>query len=105
MPSKFLKTADEVLDYKFDAKALTNGTGDSDWLASGEVIASHTITPEAGITVDSSSQEDTNTSVQVWLSGGALGGKYEVACEIVTDSVPARTMSRSIFVTIVPNRS
>jgi hypothetical protein len=84
----FTKDPDAVLKYKFDW---------SDWLASGETISTHTITPEAGITVDSSSITDTNTSVTVTLSGGTAGNVYDVACLITTSD--SQTDERTIKIT------
>ncbi|MHC4361441.1 MAG: phage fiber-tail adaptor protein [Planctomycetota bacterium] len=84
MPSIVLKDPDAVLDYKFDWAALTNGTGSTDWLASGETISTKTVTVPAGITKDSDSLADTNTSVLVWLSGGTAGEDYDVVCHITT---------------------
>jgi len=101
MPDTFIKDPDAVLDYKFDWKALTNGAdgATSDWLASGETISSYTITASAGITVDSDSQTDTNTSVTVWLSGGTAGNDYTVACKIVTSV--GRTDERTITISVI----
>jgi hypothetical protein len=99
MADSFLKDPDATLDYKFDWKALTNGSGSSDWLQSGETISSHTIDADSGITVDSSAQTDTNTSVTVWLSGGTAGTNYEVRCEIVTSA--ARTDERTMTIQVV----
>ena len=96
--TQFLKDPDAVLDYKFDWRASTNGTGDSDWLAAGETISSHTIDADTGITVDSSSQTDTNTSVTVWLSGGTAGTTYAVRCEIVTSG--SRTDERTMRILV-----
>lgn len=96
MADTFIKDPDAVLDYKFDWKALTNGTGTTDWLQSGETIASRTIDADSGITVDSSSITDTNTSVTVWLSGGTAGVDYDVRCEIVTSA--ARTDERTMVI-------
>lgn len=96
MANIFIKDPDAVLDYKFDWAALTNGTGGSNWLASGETISSKTITATSGITVASSSITDTNTSVTVWLSGGTDGSDYLVACKIVTSS--SRTDERTITI-------
>jgi len=59
-----------VLDYKFDWKAKTNGSGATDWLAVGETISTYTVTADAGLTKASDSKTDTNTSVTAWLSGG-----------------------------------
>ena len=94
---EFVKDPDAVLDYKFDWAADTNGSTDNDatdWLASGETISSHTIIEETGITVDSSSLTDTNTSVTVWLSGGTADNHYDVTCRIVTSE--SRTDDRTI---------
>ncbi len=100
MPGRVMppKDPNAVLDYVFDWKANTNGRGDSDWLASGETISSHTITVDTGITKDSSSQTDTNTSVTVWLSGGTAGTSYEVACKIVTSA--SRTDERTMIIPV-----
>lgn len=94
----FVKDPQAVLDYKFDWKALTNGSGPSDWLASSETISSFVITADAGLTVNSSSQTDTNTSVTVWLSGGTDGTEYSLACKIVTSS--ARTDERTVTISV-----
>lgn len=94
----FIKDPDAVLDYKFDWKALTNGTGTSDWLQAAETISGHTITAASGLTVDSSALTDTDTSVTVWLSGGTAGVDYSVACEIVTTA--ARTDERTMMISV-----
>jgi hypothetical protein len=93
----YTKDPDAVLDYKFDWKALTNSSGDTDWLQSSETIATKTITADTGITVDSSSLTDTNTSVTVWLSGGDAGSSYKVACKITTAT---RTDERTIIIKV-----
>jgi hypothetical protein len=96
MANSFLKDPNAVLD-------LTNGNGNTNWLASGETIASHVITPETGLTVDSSAETDTNTSVTVWLSGGTAGSPtgthYTVACKIVTTD--SRTDERTMTITVL----
>lgn len=98
MPQFYTKDPDAVLDYKFDWAAETNGTGTSDWLAAGETITSHTVTVEAGLTKDSDSATDTDTSVTVWLSGGTAGTDYDVACEITTSA--DRTDERTITIRV-----
>jgi len=97
MPT-YIKDPDAVKDYKFDWKGQTNGLGNSDYLVSGETISSYTIIPETGITVDSGSATDTNTSVTVWLSGGTAGVSYDVTCRIVTSA--GRTEDRSITIQV-----
>lgn len=100
--SEWMKDSVAVLDYKFDWKALTNGSGTTDWLAAAETIASHliTITPVtvSPLTKSSSTQTDTNTTVTVWLSGGLAGTEYKVACKIVTSA--ARTDERTMKVKV-----
>ena len=54
-----------------------------DWLtALSDTAASHTVTAEAGITIDSSSL--TAGVVQVWLSGGTDGTTYKITATITT---------------------
>jgi hypothetical protein len=102
MGTLFIKDPQAILDYKFDWASNTNGGGADidDWLAAGETIASFVMTADAGITVESSSSTDTNTSVTVWLSGGQVGKTYEVACRITTTSTPARVDERTIAIEV-----
>jgi hypothetical protein len=99
MSNVFTKDPHAILDYKFDWKPLTNGSGDTDWLAAAETIltATITITP-AGLTKDSQSITDTNTSVTVWLSSGTDNVDYTVACKITTNGT--RTDERTITVCV-----
>ena len=83
-----LKDPSAVLDWMFD------WTG---WLASGETIATHTITADTGITVDSSTEDD--GKVTVWLLGGTAGINYKVACLITTSA--GRTDERTIWIKVV----
>lgn len=99
MPQSFVKDPDAVLDYKFDWANTTNGGAESDWLASGETIVTRTITASTGITVDSSSITDSNTSVTVWLSGGTVGATYDIACLVVTSA--SRTDERTVSVRVL----
>jgi hypothetical protein len=85
---EFEKSPGAVLKYKFDW---------SDWLASGETISTKTVTPETGITVDSSSITDTSTSVTVTLSGGTAGNVYDVVCLITTSD--SQTDERTMKIT------
>lgn len=93
---KVTKDPQAVLDYTFDWRAYTNGTGKTDWLATGETINTKTITATTGITVNSSALSDSDTSVTVWLSGGTADRDYVVGCKITTDG--GRTDKRSIIV-------
>ena len=87
--SSFLHDPDARLDYYFDWKALTNGTGDSDWLAAGETITAFEVTAGAGIATDqpvAPALVNGDTAVRVWLSGGTSGGYYQVACKVTTSA-------------------
>ena len=105
MPKQFEKTVSEVLDYKFDFNPLGNSRdgAESNYLESGETLSSFVVTPETGITVDSSALADTNTSVLVWLSSGTLGATYTIECKAVTSN--GRTVERAITVKIVKVRA
>jgi len=83
----FTKDPDAVLDWYFDWAALSNGTGESDWLAGGESITEKAVTvAPAGLTVESSAVVNGGTAVQVWLSGGVAGQRYTVACKVTTSA-------------------
>ena len=90
MPSSFIKDPDAILDYKFDW---------SEWLEAGEVIASHTMTVDAGLTNVSSSNDD--DSATIWLSGGTAGGSYNVVCRITSNTLPARVEDRTMRILVV----
>lgn len=77
-----------VLDYEFNWDT---------WLGMSEIISSHVITGDAGITVDSSSES--SGIVTIWLSGGTVGNNYAVACKITTNE--GRTEERSIQIDCV----
>ena len=79
-----VKDPDACLDYVFDWAALTNGRGRSDWLQVGETIVSAVVTVSTGLVKDSDEIKDANTSVAVWLSGGAAQTEYTVACRVTT---------------------
>ena len=82
----FIKDPDATLDYAFD--------WGEEWLESGEVINTHIVTVDTGITKDSSS--DTGSIVTIWLSGGTAGVNYNIACKIITSL--NRTDERSITI-------
>ena len=95
----FTKDPDAVLDWYFDWAALSNGTGESDWLAGGESIVDHTVTAApAGLTVESSAIVNGGTAVQVWLSAGVAGQRYTVACRVTTSA--GRTDERTAQVNV-----
>lgn len=83
-----LKDPQAVLDYIFDWAA---------WLTDiSDTLATHVVTPDAGITLDSSSI--VGSTVVAWLSGGTAGTTYRVACKITTTG--GRTDERSIFIKV-----
>lgn len=95
----FIKDPHAVLDYKFDWKALTNGSGTTDWLDTAETITSATITiTPTDLTKDSDALTDTDTSVTFWLSAGTAGVDYTVACKIVTSDL--RTDERTMIIRV-----
>lgn len=98
MSQLVLKDPDAFLDYRFDAKAQTNGTGNEDFLTASDTIASFAVTADAGLTVDSTSKVDDDTAVVVWLSGGTLGEAYLVNCRITTAA--GRVQDKTIRVRI-----
>lgn len=103
------KAAPYPIGYKDPQAVLDYGFLWLDWLEAAEAISSHTITAEAGITVNSSSvngspitidgvEHKTGSVVTVWLAGGTDGIAYIVACRIVTTF--GRTDERSIKVSV-----
>lgn len=88
--ARYLKDPDAVLDYKVDY---------SSWLADGETISTATVTVDAGITKDSSSVTDSNTSVTAWLSGGTAGDNYKVTYHITTSD--GREDDRTIVIKVL----
>ena len=88
LDNQYLKDPSAVLDWAFDW---------TDWLATSETIANHTITADTGIVVDSSTENA--GIVTVWLSGGTAGINYKVACKITTSA--GRTDERTIWIKVV----
>lgn len=86
MSKTYYKDANAKKNYKFDFAALTNGVdgANSDWLASGESIQSYSLAVDTGITLESDSLTDSNTSVTIVVSGGTPGQSYKIVCRPVT---------------------
>jgi hypothetical protein len=80
------KDPNSKLDYKFDWAPLANGSGITNWLAPGETIVSYELTIPEGITKESDSLTDDNTSVTLWLSGGTNLEDYSIECKITTQT-------------------
>lgn len=71
----FEKQPADVKDYDIDY---------SQWLVSGDAIATATaVVDQAGLVVDSTFAS--TNKVKVWLSGGASGVKYKVTVTVSTD--------------------
>lgn len=87
MNGKWNKDPSAVLDYEINW---------SKWLASGDTLSSHTVTPDAGITVDSSVLAP--DKVTIWVSGGTVGKTYKVACLVTTAN--GRTDERTITISV-----
>ena len=95
----FTKDPDAVLDWYFDWAALSNGTGESDWLAGGESITAATVTvAPSGLTAGEPAIVNGGTAVQVWLSAGVAGVDYRVTCRVATSA--GRTDERSATVKV-----
>lgn len=82
MSAAWVKDPDAILDYTVDWSA---------WLVD-DTIATLTVTPDDGITIDSSSHTDTTATAII--SGGTAGNSYSVRFHIVTAG--ARTDDRTI---------
>lgn len=83
--------------YKKDPNATLDFTWDwSDWLASGDSIASVSAVATTGITV--ANQTNTTTSHTIWLSGGTAGTQYTVTSRITTAG--GRTDDRSVQIRV-----
>lgn len=82
----FHKDPQAVLDYDIDLAALTNGTGTSNWLQTGETISTRTWDVPAGITKVSDSVTLSNTNLKIWLSGGTDGTTYALTCHVTTSA-------------------
>ena len=86
---RMTKDPQAVLDYGFDWSA---------WLADGETItASSWLISDTGLTADS--DEATDTTATIWLSGGTLGTTYRVTNHIITSQ--NRQDDRTLTISVV----
>lgn len=92
--SNYIHDPQSVLDYAVDWAALTNGTGASDWLATGETITASTWTVPSGITQTTPAPSFTDTVATIWLTGGTLDLSYSVTNHITTNQ--GRQQDRTI---------
>lgn len=88
--ARFTKDPDATLDYGID---WTN------WLETGDSIASSAWEVPTGLTL--TSQSNTNNKTLVWLSGGTVGTTYTVRNRITTASTPPRVEDRSILIQVI----
>lgn len=86
MIQRYDKDPSAVLDYAINWEM---------WL-DGDTISTSTWTAEDGITIDSSSNSTTLTTV--WLSGGTANTTYTVTNRIVTAA--GRTDERSLYIRV-----
>ena len=70
----FSKQPGETLDYDFDF---------TDWMPTGDAIASSVVTAESGVTLGT--KISTDTVIKQFISGGTDGQKYKVTCKITTN--------------------
>ncbi len=77
-----------IKDYTFDW---------SEWLGT-DTIATHIVTVDTGLTLESDSLTADLQSIVVWLSGGTSGQVYDVSCQITTAA--GRTDKRSVKIRI-----
>lgn len=84
------------MEYKTPAATLDFVQDWSNWLASGDTIASSVWTLETGLTLDS--EANTNTTATGVISGGAVGKVYKVENTVTTANGLDETMTW--FVTV-----
>ncbi len=83
------KDPDATLDYIFNW---------TDWLAlGGDAISSYTVTVN-GVTKDSDAR--IGAYVTAWVSGGVAGQVASITCSVTTNSSPARTDHRTVYLKI-----
>lgn len=92
------KDPEAVLDFMFDWAGLDNQNWSSNWLQPGEVIVSYVLTVPAGIVEETSSINQDQNAVIVWLSGGTDCASYDIVCEITTNT--GRTDQRTMRIKV-----
>jgi hypothetical protein len=86
--TEFQKSPASVLDYSFDW---------SQWLESGQTVATSSWSADTGLTIDSDTQSNTKTTAIV--SGGVEGNSYFVSNTVVTND--GLTVKRSFIIKVV----
>ena len=84
----FVKDPDATLDYSIDWSL---------WLAN-DTISSSSWVVESGIDIVPASETFDDTTTRLFLSGGAVGGKYTITNQITTNG--SRTDERSFEITV-----
>jgi hypothetical protein len=88
---------DDRLDWAFDFKARTHGTGASDWLEDGETITDSTVTSDnAEFIIGNITQVD--GLITYWASGGVDGKAYKVTCHVTTSSGREKDVSDYFYI-------
>jgi hypothetical protein len=87
-----IKQPYEELDYDFNFVDL---------LATGETIASSTVTIVPNdATMVLGTKVNTTTAVKQWVSAGTSGVTYTLTCRIVTSNSPARKYEREMTIPV-----
>jgi hypothetical protein len=87
--ARFIKDPNAVLDYQWDW---------SDWLPTGDTIATADVSLSTGNVVISS-ESNTTTTVTAWVAGGTDQTESRLTARVVT--AQGRTDDRSIILAIV----
>ena len=82
------KDPDATLDYKLDW---------SNWLATGESIATATVTVTGATLVSNS---NTTTTVTAWVSGGTVGEQVRIQYRITTNNSTPRIDDRTLILRV-----
>lgn len=96
----FIHDPDSNLDYSFDLAALTNGTGNSNWLQTGETVVTAVWTVPSPLTGANNSIINSGTTPKIWISGGVLGNTYVVSVRVTTSSSPARIQDFTLILKV-----
>lgn len=104
MAASITKDPGATLDFGFDLSPVPTQLA-APWLAPGEQVVSLTVTPDSGLTLQSSSIGTNASGVAgalliAWLSGGVAGTSYNVKFAFTTNSTPPRTDCRSLSVVV-----
>jgi exosome complex RNA-binding protein Csl4 len=83
----FTKRSTETLDYDFDF---------SDFVPSGDVIASNVITADDGLTLTTKQDFYSLGIVKQYIGGGVNGKKYRVTCRVTTNAGRVKELSLMI---------